>query len=62
MSDADNAHDRETDEWVVPADLSRPAPASMSGPLAPDQPEDAHGPALTRESASQAVLRRDGGR
>ena len=60
MSDADNAHDRETDEWVVPADLSRPAPASMSGPLAPEPPS--HAPALTVYGFTEALrLTRDGG-
>lgn len=52
-----------TDEWVAPADLRRPAPASMSGPLAPEQPEDVHGPALTPAAFSERLraLGRDGG-
>lgn len=59
----DCAHDRAGDVWLTPADLRRPAAASVSGTLAPDQPEDAHGPALTRDGFTEAlrVLGRDGG-
>lgn len=31
-------------------------------PLAPNQPEPTHGPALTRDGFTEALLRRDGGR
>ena len=56
------------DWWCHPScdchpDCYRVATASKSGPLAPDQPEDAHGPALTRDGFSEALraLGRDGG-
>lgn len=59
----DCAHDRAEDVWLTPADLTRPAEASMSGPLAPDRPEPTHGPALTRDGFTEALraLGRDGG-
>ena len=53
----DCAHDRETDTW-----LSRDLTPRFLPPLAPNQPEDAHGPALTRDGFTGALLRRDGGR
>ena len=41
----------------------RPPTASMSGPLAPKQPENVHAPALTRDGFTEALraLGRDGG-
>ena len=41
----------------------RPPAATMSGPLAPEQPTDVHAPALTRDGFSEALraLGRDGG-
>lgn len=59
----DCAHDRAEDVWVTPVDLRRPAPASTSGPLAPDQHENVHAPTLTRGGFSERLraLGRDGG-
>ena len=58
----DCAHDRAGDVWLTPADLRRPAAASVSGTLAPADDPQAPGDPSARESASEAVLRRDGGR
>ena len=60
MSDVDNAHDRETDEWIVPADLKRPPTASVEAPVSDAQPDPVHAPALTVHGFTEA-LRRDGG-
>lgn len=62
MSDADNAHDRETDEWIVPADLKRPPTASVSGSCEPVDAKPDHGPTLTADGFTEALrLTRDGG-
>ena len=54
---------RETDEWIVPADLKRPPAASVEAPVSDAQPEPAHAPALTVHGPTAALraLRRDGG-
>lgn len=53
----DCAHDRETDTW-----LSRDLTPRFLPPVSADEAEDAHGPALTRDGFTEALLRRDGGR
>lgn len=53
----DCAHDRETDTW-----LSRDLTPRFLPPVSADEAEDAHGPALTRDGFTGALLRRDGGR
>lgn len=53
----DCAHQRESDTWLTPRQ-----PVFLP-PLAPDEAQDAHGPALTRDGFSEALraLGRDGG-
>lgn len=53
----DCAHDRATDTWLTPRQ-----PVFLP-PLAPDEPQDTHGPALTPYGFSEALraLGRDGG-
>lgn len=57
----DCTHDRETDEWIVPSGLTstetaRPATETRQ------EPEPAHSPTPTRDSAVEALrLARDGG-
>lgn len=53
----DCAHQREGDTWLTPRQ-----PVFLP-PLAPDEPEDAHAPALTRDGFTEALraLGRDGG-
>lgn len=64
MSDVDNDHDRETDEWIVPADLRAKGPASNSGPPSASQE---HAQAALRTGRPPSDLRavqalsRDGG-
>lgn len=71
---ADCAHDRETDEWVVPANLRRPPTASVSVPETRAGADRMSAPALTadgfkeallaaarEQAAIQRALRRDGG-
>ena len=60
MSDADNAHDRETDEWIVPANLKRPPTAAVEAPVSDARPEPVRAPALTVHGFTEA-LGRDGG-
>ena len=52
MSDVDNAHDRETDEWIVPADLKRPPTASVEAPVSDETSTQAPTDPPTRERAS----------
>ena len=72
----DCAHDRADDTWLMPRQpvlLPPLAPADV--PQAPGDPsarerrseaipapEPTHGPALTRDGFTEALLRRDGGR
>ena len=53
----DCAHQRESDTW-----LSHGLAPRFLPPLAPDQPENVHAPALTPDGFTEALLRRDGGR
>ena len=73
----DCAHQRESDTWIsrdlTPRFLPPLAPADVpqapGDPNAPERrseailaPEPFHGPALTRDGFTEALLRRDGGR
>lgn len=72
----DCAHQREGDTWLTPRQpVSLPPLAPADVPQAPGgpnaresaseaipAPEPTHGPALTRDGFTEALLRRDGGR
>ena len=60
----DCAHDRETDEWIVPADLGkgRDTPtASKTAPLSDVEASRVYGKGEASRRPSAPILRRDGG-